>query len=130
VTTEAVVREYVDACNGDSVDRVLAILHPDVELHEATNLPGSVSAVGFDAVKHYLERFSAHWTAFRWEPLELRVEGDRALMRAKLHLEGRRSGIEVDREWLYVFTIRDGKLLRQDGFDTLADAEAALAAPH
>lgn len=127
MSTEAVVREYVDACNGDSVDRVLAILDPEIELREATQLPGAVAAVGFDAVKHYLERFSAHWTTFRWELLELRVEGERALMRAALHLEGRRSGIEVDREWLYVFTVRDGKLLRQDGFDSLAEAEAALA---
>ena len=127
MSAEAVVREYVDACNGDSVDRILAILDPDVELHEATKLPGAVSAVGFDAVKRYLERFSAHWTAFRWEPIELRVDGDRALLRAELHLEGRRSGIEVDREWLYVFTVRDGKLLRQDGYDTLSEAEAAFA---
>jgi hypothetical protein len=47
-------------------------------------------------------------------------------MRARLRLQGRRSGIEVDREWLYVFTVRDGKLLRQDGYDSTADAEAAL----
>ena len=32
-------------------------------------------------------------------------------------LRGRQSGIEVDRVWQYVFTTRDGKLLRQDGYD-------------
>lgn len=124
--TEVTVREYVDACNGDDLERVFAILHPDVELHEASALPGAVSAVGTDAVRRYLARFETHWSAFRWEPLELRVAGDRALMRARLHLVGRNSGIEVDREWIYVFTVRDGKLLRQDGYDELADAEIAL----
>lgn len=123
---EAVVREYVEACNGDDLDRVLAILHPEVELHEATSLPGAVSAVGLEEVRRYLERFSTHWTSFSWEPLEWRARGDRVLMRARLRLIGRRSGIEVDREWLYVFTARDGKLLRQDGFDGSADAERAF----
>jgi ketosteroid isomerase-like protein len=125
-STEAVVNEYVDACNAADADRLRAILHPEVELHEAKTLPGAVSAVGYDAVVHYLERFSAHWTEVEWEPLEIRIHGDRALMRARLRLQGRRSGIEVDREWLYVFTVRDGKLLRQDGYDSTADAEAAL----
>jgi ketosteroid isomerase-like protein len=122
-----VVREYVNACNSSDSERLLAILHPEVELHESKTLPGAVSAVGYDAVTRYLQRFEAHWTGFYWEPLELRIEGERALMRATLHLEGRRSGIEVDREWIYVFTVRDGKLLRQDGYDSMADAEAALA---
>lgn len=124
--TEAIVREYVDACNGDDLERVFAILHPHIELHEASALPGAVSAVGTAAVRRYLARFETHWTSFRWEPLELRAVGDRALMRARLHLVGRNSGIEVDRVWIYLFTVRDGKLLRQDGYDELADAERAL----
>ena len=126
--TETVVREYIDACNGDDIDRVFATLHPAVELHEASLLPGAISAVGLEQVRHYLERFEAHWSSFRWEPLELRIAGDRALMRARLLLEGRKSGIQVDREWLYVFTVRDGKLLRQDGYDDMAAAQQALEA--
>jgi uncharacterized protein len=126
--TEAVVRAYVAACNGDDLDAVLALLHPDVELHEAETLPGAVSSVGFEEVKHYFTRFGAHWSSWTWEPLELRVEGDRALMRARLRLVGRKSGIEVDREWVYLFTVRDGKLLRQDGFDEMGEGVAAFEA--
>jgi uncharacterized protein len=124
--TEIVVREYVDACNGDDPERIFATLHPEVELHEASSLPGAVSATGLEQVRRYLERFDAHWSSFHWEPLELRIAGDRALMRARLTLEGRKSGIPVDREWIYVFTVRDGKLLRQDGYDDMPAAEQAL----
>ena len=46
-------------------------------------------------------------------------------MPARLILRGRRSGIEVDRDWQYVFTARDGKLLRQDGYDDPAEARRA-----
>jgi ketosteroid isomerase-like protein len=44
-------------------------------------------------------------------------------MPARLHLRGRESGIAVERDWFYVFTVRDGKLLRQEGYD---DERAAL----
>lgn len=74
----------------------------------------------------YLTRFNAHWSSFHWEPLELRVSGDRALMRARLELVGRKSGIEVDREWVYVFQVRDEKLHRQDGFDEMDEAVKAF----
>lgn len=123
---EGVVRAYVEACNGDDVDSVLSLLDPEVELHEASTLPGSVSAVGFEEVSKYLTRFNAHWSSFHWEPLELRVSGDRALMRARLELVGRKSGIEVDREWVYVFQVRDEKLHRQDGFDEMDEAVKAF----
>jgi ketosteroid isomerase-like protein len=124
--TEEVVRAYVDACNGDEVETVLGLLHPEIELHEADTLPGAVSAVGFEEVRRYLERFDTHWSSFNWEPLALEFAGDRALMRARLRLVGRKSGIEVDREWIYVFAVRDGKLARQDGFDQMDDARAAF----
>jgi ketosteroid isomerase-like protein len=126
--TEATARAWVDACNGDDMDAVLGLLDPDVELHEASTLPGAVAAVGRDEVVHYLERFDTHWSSFHWQPLEWRFHGDQALLHARLHLRGQKSGIEVHREWVYVFTIRDGKLLRQDGFDDMAGAEARFGA--
>jgi ketosteroid isomerase-like protein len=126
--TEAVVRAYVDACNGSDLDRVLELLDPEIELHEAETLPGAVHAVGFDEVRRYLERFEAHWSSFHWEPLDLRVSGDRALMRARLSLVGRKSGIEVEREWSYVFTVRDRRLLRQDGYDDSTEASREFTA--
>ena len=124
--TETVVRAYVEACNGDDLARVLELLDPEIELHEAETLPGAIHAVGLDQVRRYLERFDAHWSSFHWKPLELRVSENRALMKARLSLVGRKSGIEVDREWIYVFTVREGKLLRQDGFDQADEASRAF----
>jgi ketosteroid isomerase-like protein len=126
--TESVVRAYIEACNDDDIERVLELLDPAIEIHEATTLPGAVSAVGFDAAKRYLERFGTHWSSFHWEPLEWRAQGERVLMRARLSLKGRESGIDVDREWWYVFTTREGRLLRQEGFDDRDSAVSALTA--
>jgi ketosteroid isomerase-like protein len=125
---ESVARAYIDASNSGDLDAVLALLDPEIEMHESEALPGPVSAVGFDAVRRYLERFDTHWSSFHWEPLEWRVSKERVLCRARLALTGRKSGIDVDREWIYVFTVRDGKLLRQQGFDDMAVAMQSLEA--
>jgi ketosteroid isomerase-like protein len=129
---EAVVRAYIDACNAtfgvDNPEPVLALLHPDIEMHESRLLPGAVSAVGFQSVVRYLERFGTYWQGFRWEPLEFVPRGDRVLVPAILHLTGRESGIPVAHEWFYLFTVRDGLLLRQDVFTDRGEAEAALDA--
>ena len=128
-STEEVVRAWVDACNSSDLERALALLDPEAELHEAETLPGAVHAVGREAVGRYLERFSAHWSSFTWEPLELVFERDRGLMVARLQLVGRESGMTVAREWWYLFTVRDGKLMRQDGFDDREAAFQAFRAP-
>jgi ketosteroid isomerase-like protein len=126
--TEKVVRAYVEACNVGHLDRVVALLHRDIEMHEAEALPGAVSSKGIAAVRHYLERFGTHWSSFRWELLELRVNGERALMPARLHLRGRESGIVVQRDWFYVFTVRERKLLRQEAYDDERSAQEAFRA--
>jgi uncharacterized protein len=116
-----VVKAWVDACNDGDLDTALALCDSSIELVEAEALPGAVRATGIDAVGRYLERFSAHWSEAQWLPQEFLESGDKVFMRARLRLRGRRSGIEVDREWIYVFTVRDGKLIRQDGFDERDD---------
>jgi ketosteroid isomerase-like protein len=125
--TEQVVREYIEACNAGDLDRVLALLHPDFELHEADALPGAISVRGTEAVRRYFESFGAHWSSFRWEVLELRVDGERAFVLGRLHLRGRESGIAVEREWFYVFTVHAGRLLRQDGYDDERSAQEPSA---
>jgi ketosteroid isomerase-like protein len=116
-----VVNAWVDACNRGDVDAALGLCDASIELVEATALPGAVNAAGFEAVRRYLERFTAHWSEGEWLPEEVQESGDKVFMRARLKLRGRRSGIEVDREWFYVFTVREGKLVSQEGFDQRAD---------
>lgn len=112
---------WVDAYNHGDLDGALALCDASIELVEAETLPGAVTATGADAVRRHLERFATHWSDFQWLPEELLGSGDKVYMRARLKLRGRRSGIEVNREWIYVFTVRHGRLLRQDGFDTAAE---------
>jgi ketosteroid isomerase-like protein len=120
-----IARAWVEACDRGDVEAAMALCDPEIELLEAEALPGPVTATGTDAVRRYLERFQTHWSEGNWEPLEFREAGEKVYLRARLRMVGRRSGIEVDREWSYVFTVRDGKLLRQNGYDGEADGLGA-----
>lgn len=115
------VKMWVEACNAGDIEAALGLCDESMELFEADALPGAVTARGIDQVRRYLERFDAHWSQGEWMPEEFLESDDTVLMRARLRLVGRNSGIEVDREWIYVFTMRDGRLLRQHGFDDLAE---------
>jgi ketosteroid isomerase-like protein len=121
-----IAKAWVEACDRGEIQAALALCDREVELVEAEALPGAVTATGIDAVRRYLERFETHWSAGSWEPEEFRESGEKVYLRARLRLVGRHSGIEVDREWIYVFTVRDGKLLRQEGYDD--DAEGLRVA--
>ena len=50
-------------------------------------------------------------------------------MPAEMRLRGRSSDAEVGRRWIYVFSVRDGRLVRQEGFDDEAAARAAAGLP-
>jgi ketosteroid isomerase-like protein len=116
-----IAKAWVEACDQGEIEAALALCDPQVELVESDTLPGPVTATGIDAVRRYLERFQTHWSEGSWEPEEFREAGEMVFLRARLRLVGRHSGIEVDRQWIYVFTVRDGKLLRQVGYDDEAE---------
>jgi len=120
-----IAKAWVEACDQGEIEAALELCDPRVELVEAQELPGPVTATGIDAVRRYLERFQKHWSEGHWEAEEFREAGDKVFLRARLRLVGRHSGIEVDRQWIYVFTVRDGKLLRQVGFDDEAEGLGA-----
>jgi ketosteroid isomerase-like protein len=117
-----VVKAWVKACNQTDVERALSLCSPSMELVESTTLPGAVRAAGVDQVRRYLERFTTHWSEGEWLPQEFQESGDKLVLVARLRLRGRKSGIEVDRSWVYLFTLQDGKLLSQEGFDERAEA--------
>ena len=119
------VRAYVDACNARDWDGVFELLHEDFVMAESETLPGAVTTSGMAEARRYFLGFETHWSEGDWQPHDLVARGEKVWMPARLILRGRRSGIEVDRDWQYVFTARDGKLLRQDGYDDPAEARRA-----
>ena len=65
-----------------------------------------------------------------WDDFRLTVEGfsdadDRVVVPFRVHARGRGSGVEVERRWAHIWTMRDGKAVR---FEVTLDPEQALKA--
>jgi ketosteroid isomerase-like protein len=77
----------------------------------------------------------AHARAMRewlspWEGFTLRTEGffaadDRVVVPFSVRARGRESGVEVERRWAHIWTMRDGKAVR---FEVSLDPQEALKA--
>jgi ketosteroid isomerase-like protein len=98
---------------------------PEIAMIESSAIPGATSAYGIDAVRRYMASFANYWDAIRFEPQEFIDAGEQVIVIARLVGRGKSSGVQVDRVWAYVWTVRDGKALRMEGY---ASREQALRA--
>jgi ketosteroid isomerase-like protein len=130
VTNADVVRAWVRACNTDELDGALALIDPEFEMVEAALLPGAAHVRGAEQFKSYTYGWRRNWSGWDWRVEEIiEVPPDRVVLVATLWLRGLRSGIEVERRWCYVFTVREGRLLRQDGYETREEGLKAAGMP-
>ena len=58
------------------------------------------------------------WEDWGWGPVEFIEAGERVVAVLRVHAKGRRSGVEVERLNGAVWTLRDGKCVRLDYYDS------------
>ena len=81
---------------------------------------------GLDAIRDNFERWASAWEELQVTAEDFLDAGDRVLVTEHHQGRGRGSGIEVDARFYYVYTLRDGKVLRADQYAERAEAfEAA-----
>jgi ketosteroid isomerase-like protein len=120
------VRAWHAAASDGRVEDLLALTHPDFEMTEASALPGATRVEGREAMRRYCHGFRKIWAEGEWREEELvELPPDRILFDATLRLRGLRSSIWVEHRWAYLLVIRDGLVLRNDGFETKEEALAA-----
>lgn len=121
-----IVHAWIDAINSRDREAPVALVTPDFELVESTTLPGAATATGPEGLRRYGEGWARNWSEWQMREVEMiDVPPDHVVLVADLALRGIRSGIEVERRWIYLLRLRDGKVARQLGFD---DKDAAVQA--
>jgi ketosteroid isomerase-like protein len=103
-------------------DDAVAIFSPDFVMNPLEEGP----SYGLDTIRDNIE----HWRS-AWEELEVTAEefieaGERVLVTVHHRGRGFGSGIEVEARFHLLYTLRDGKVVRQDEYAARAEAlEAA-----
>ena len=120
-----IVRRWWEGFNEDGMPP-LALCDEEIEIRNPPDFPVSGLFQGHDGVRRWRDQvFDSSSIAPRVEPEDIvDVHGDGATVLMLLRSKGALSytGIEVDYEWGAVWTIRDGKLLRAQGYLTPAQA--------
>jgi uncharacterized protein len=121
---EVARRGYEAFARGD-FGWIASQMAPEIVWHDASEIPGSRRRAGIDEVRAFLESFPRIWDQPRFEPEELRQEGDTVVALVRFTGRGRNSGAEVSRELAHLFEFSDGKVVR---VVTYFDREQALLA--
>jgi ketosteroid isomerase-like protein len=122
------VRTWQRAAELGDIEQLLALTHPEFVMTEAGSLPGAVTVHGREELRSYAYGWARNWSGQEWVELQmLELPDGRVMLDSTLRLRGRRSSIWVEHRWVYLFAIRDGLILRNDGFESREEALAAAS---
>ena len=106
-----IVKAAIDAINRGDLEGVLKDADPDFEF-DFSRAVGPVQGVfKLDQTRGLLEEFFGMWEAVRWEIDELREVGDHVAASITAYTRGR-DGIEITARPSFVWTFRDGSVVR------------------
>jgi ketosteroid isomerase-like protein len=105
-------------------DELREFFDPDVEWVAASrSLLASQEYRGFEGVRRFWTQFLSVWDEYRVEAEELIDAGDHVV--AVMRMTGRTNELEIDEVWSSLHTLRDGRIVRVEGF---ASKDGALEA--
>jgi ketosteroid isomerase-like protein len=117
------VREALAAFLRGDLDRALEFAHPDVVSFRAPPLPDSQTYHGIDGVLQMYDDWTADFEEFEMQVVELTEVGDRVVVEMVQRGRGKASGVVVEGRFWFVYTLRAGRIARQDVY---GDKEQAL----
>ena len=134
-TRRAMSQENVEAVRelwalvGDDATELgdLALIDPEV-VYEDDLLPDHVGEayVGYEGVRRAWAQFAEPWTDFKVDLEWARGTGDEVVSCHRMRGTGRESGVETQADYAYVWTFRDGRIVRIRSYGNTAEAlEAA-----
>jgi ketosteroid isomerase-like protein len=122
-------RRALDAFYGDEVVGAEDLVHEEFEFVEAPDVPDAERFSGENWFAEVIERFGEVWMdpPGQFEAHEFIDLGDDVVVRGRLTLRGKASGITVTNEIAILFEFCDGKLRRASNYPSEAAARAAIA---
>jgi len=121
-----IVRQVYESVNRGQWDRMAELLDPNVAQHGTVGGLEEGNVVrGPGAIRELYESEADVWAQQRIEPEKLIDAGDRVVVFQREYQRGRGSGLEVVVETAAVVDLRDGRVVRIQGY---MDRSAALAA--
>ena len=125
---EAPVLGFADAITCGDPDAGVAVCDPEIEFLSVLAVDGR-AFVGHDGMREYFEDVSSAWEEWRVEVHRVAPGADgRVAIEMTMHVRGRESGAALAVRTGHVWTLRDGKLLRNRPYREPQQALRAVGA--
>jgi ketosteroid isomerase-like protein len=122
---EEPVRLFADAVTDGDVEAAVALADPEIEFLSVLAVSGRAYR-GHDGVRQYFEDVASAWAEWRVEVHRIAAAPDgRVVIVMTMHFRGKESGAALSASSAHVWTLKDGKLLRNQPY---RDHEQALRA--
>jgi ketosteroid isomerase-like protein len=111
-TGEHPVRAFAEAITANDLERALEACHPDIEFLSVLAVSGRRYR-GHAGIREYFEDIHSAWAEWRVEVHQV-VAGDdgRVAIVMTMHVRGKESGAMLAERTEHLWTIEDGRLLR------------------
>ena len=121
------VRAGWEAFVRGDLEEALARVHPDVVTYRAPPLPDARTYHGVEGLLEAYTDWTVDFVEFEMTPGKFMAVGDRVVVEICQRARGQASGALVMGRFWFVYTVADGKVIRQDMFKGKRQAlEAAV----
>jgi ketosteroid isomerase-like protein len=113
---EASVRGLADAINARDPDAAIAVCDPEIEFLSVLAVSGRAYH-GHDGIRQYFKDVASAWEEWKVEVHEVASGPDgRVAIVMTMHMRGKESGAPLSERTGHIWTLRNGKLLRNEPF--------------
>jgi ketosteroid isomerase-like protein len=120
-----IVQAAIDAYNRGDLDAALKDASPEFELDLSRAIGPQHGVFSLAQIRGFWAEFSDAWESVRLEPHEFIEAGEHVVVPWTMHARGR-EGIEVMSRVTWVWTIRDGTVVRASMYQERQDALGAV----
>ena len=121
-----IVQRGFDAFNETGVEGILPFIDPEFEATTPPNLASEPDTYrGHDGIRRWFDSFDEVMEEIRWDAHGYQQVGDQVVVEFTLRARGKTTGLDFGQEAVMVWSLRDGKAIRVELFETLDEALAA-----
>lgn len=112
-----------EAFNERGVDGILPFIHPEFEATTPPNLASEPDTYrGHDGIRRWFDSFDEVMDGIRWDAHDFQQAGDKVVVEFTLRARGKTTGLHFGQDAVMVWSMRDGKAIRVELFESLDDA--------
>jgi ketosteroid isomerase-like protein len=122
------VQRWFEAFNERGVEGIAAFIDPEFEATTPPNLASEPDTYhGPDGIRRWFDSFDEVMSDIRWDAHSFQQVGDQVVVEFTLRARGKTTGLDFGQDAVMLWSLRDGKAIRVELFESLDEALAAAA---